>query len=178
MHWALVVVTVGGVLQIAGVFLVFIQIGSAEKLLGARTWANQLGGWLKARLPARRKLRDYSLSAVGAAVSSGSAELTLQRSRGSTVEERLTSLQLQMDDARRELDELRTRSTAHRAESDRKLAEVSSSVRALEAELRGLIAALTIGSRHLQVVGAMLIMFGTALIVAGPLGALWFGWSW
>jgi hypothetical protein len=167
MHWTVVVATFGGVFQVAGIFLVFIQIRSAERLLGAVSWVSKVGGWLKARLPIRR---NVVLTPVGAslAVTYGVARITVQRNRGTTVDERLESLQLQMDDARRELDELWTRSTADRAEFERKAARIESSLKALDAEIRGLIADLTIGSRHLQVFGAVLIIIGTIFITASP----------
>jgi hypothetical protein len=63
---------------------------------------------------------------------------------------------------------LRTTAT-DRASIERKLAEVEASLGALDANLRDLITALTIGSRHLQVFGAVLIMVGTGLIIASPL---------
>lgn len=159
--------TVGGVLQVVGVFLVFIQIGSAERLLGVVSWVNQLADWLKARLHMRR---NVVLTPVGAslAITTGTARVTIRHSRGTTVDERLAALQAEMDDARRELDELWTRSTADRAEFQRNLAEVKTSLKGLDAELRGLIAALTIGSRRLQVVGAGLIIAGTIFITASP----------
>ena len=162
-----VAATVGGVLQVVGVFLVFIQIGSAERLLGVVSWVNQLADWLKARLHIRR---NVVLTQVGVslAITTGTARITVQRNRGTTVDERLESLQLQMDDARGELNELWTRSTADRAEFERKVARIESSLKALDAEIRGLIAALTIGSRHLQVVGAVLIIIGTIFITASP----------
>jgi len=159
--------TVGGVLQILGVLLVFVQIGSAEKLLGAASWAKQFANWLKAHLPIRRNVAVVT-GAGGLAITTGVARITIKHSPGTTVDERLASLQAQIDDARRELEELWTRSTTDRAELSASLAAVNATVRVLDAELRGLIAALTIGSRHLQVAGAMLIILGTALIVAGP----------
>ena len=172
---ALVVTGIGGILQIAGVILVFMQIDAAERLLGAEPWLRGLRDWsndqiskLAAYVGIRRRGRVINLEGTSHGLTSGTARVTVSRNRGKTIEERLESLQLQIDDANRELDELRNRNATDHATFEAKLSAVESGLKSSDAAIRDLIEAVSIGSRNLQVFSAGLIVVGTALVTIGP----------
>lgn len=174
MHLGTALVVAGGSLQILGVILVFVQISAAEKLLGVTPWLVRLAGsaWrqlqqLAGRFGLRRKITLTPLTATVHATTTGTARLTVTRIPGTTVDERLESLKLELDDVRGEVDELREKSAIEAADLKRRLAEIESGIRATDASLRALIEALTIGSRHIQVFGASFIVLGTVLVTIG-----------
>jgi hypothetical protein len=181
MEWGLIVSTIGGVLQIAGVMLIFLQIGAAEKLFGVPPWLDRLGGWMQR--PVRNlfgRLRQRRISSLSTNVVLGTAHLTatgelraVLTTASGTVQTRLDALQKEIEDLRTEVDEHWRSGADDRAILERRLTQVETDLKATVAELRELIAALTIGSRDMQVVGAVLIVVGTFLVTIGPFLDRW-----
>jgi len=172
MDWSRWLAALGAFLQLAGVALVFWEIAETERLFHLRPWLHQSFDWitrpvmaLLIRLGRRSRVSGVGLEGIGSAKTSGKARITVLRDRGKTVEERLASVQTQLGDHRRELDEIWNRIDDEHNQHERAIAEIESKMAAAIASLRKMVTGLSVGSIRTRVAGGVLILVGTALTV-------------
>jgi hypothetical protein len=167
--------TIGGLLQLAGIAVVFVEIGQTERLLRLRSWwrrtLSDLGRILSSllqRLGLRRR-RPVVVEVAGGAlgVSGGTARVTVVPGEGTTVEERLDSHRRQLAALREELERVQQRLDQNQAEGRAALADVETRLRSEVASVRQLVNDLGGGFLRGRALGGGLILVGTLLITIG-----------
>lgn len=164
--------TVGGILQLVGIFVLFVEISQTERLLRLRSWirrsvsdVGQVVASVANRLGIRlRRPVVHELSGVGAGRASGSARVRVSRAEGSTVEERLDAHGRQLAVLREELDEVWQRVDRDQGEHRAALADLESRLGSEVSAVKELVTQLGGGSLRVRAFGGVLIFAGTAII--------------
>ena len=141
-----VLMTVGGLLQLLGIVVIFVEIRETERLLRLRSWwrrtASDVGRFVSSILPARlRRGHTVVVKLAGdvAGVSDGSARLTVVPAEGTTVDERLDSHRRQLAALREELQRVQQRLDQDQAEGRAALSNVETRLRTELASVRQLV---------------------------------------
>jgi hypothetical protein len=170
--------TLGGVFQVAGIYLVFAEIRHVEGILHLGSiWrssigdlaqflssiAGRLAGPFRRRHGRRVELQGASLGMGG----SLAAHVRVTRAEGTTANERLDSHQREMAALRQELEQVQQRVDQDQAESRTAVIDVETRLRGEITSIRQLVGDLSGGFRRGRALGGGLILVGTALIVIG-----------
>src|SRR5438552_16417685 len=167
--------TVGGLLQLAGVTLVFLEIGQTERLLRLRSWwrgtISDLGRILSCilRRLGLRTRRPVVVEVSGAALglSGGTARVTVVPGEGSTTEERLDSHRRQLAALREELERVQGRLDQDRADGRAAVSDLETRLRNEVESVWRWVGDLSGGFLRGRALGGGLILVGTALITMG-----------
>lgn len=174
---ARVLMTVGGLLQLAGVAVIFWEISGIQRTLRLPPWwrstASDLGRMLSSilqRLGLRTRPVVVEVSGAALGLSAGVARVTVVPGEGTTTEERLDSHRRQLVALREELERVWQRIDRHDAEQSAALTALQTNVRSEIASVRQLVQDLSGGFLLGRALGGGLILAGTALITIG----VWF----
>jgi len=166
--------TVGGLLQLAGVAVIFWEISGIQRTLRLPPWwrstISDLGRFLSS-IPGRfRRRGGHQVELRGAVDTIGTLDVTLVRATpadGTTVDERLDSHRRQLAQLREELDRMQQRLDQNRAEQSAALTAVETRLSTEIASVRQLVGDLSGGFLRGRALGGGLILVGTALITIG-----------
>jgi hypothetical protein len=161
---ARLLMTVGGLFQIDGVYLALAEISATERLLDLPPWlagiASDLGGFLSSIPGQFRRRRGQQVDLRGASLAIGGSLAARVRVIPGTTVEQLAAL-------RDELDRVQQRLDQHEAEQGQALTALQTSLRTEIAAVHRLVTDLTAGFRRQRALGVLLISLGTALIIVG-----------
>lgn len=162
--------TVGGVLQFAGVALVFVEISGVQRTLRLAPWWKALVNDLASAV--RRVVGRKPRTTVGASVDIPTRFTMTSHPRtplaaGSTIEELLKSHRRELEKLRHELDEIWRAVDSARTEQRRAVEALAKRLDKEIGELQQLLRELSGGSLRGRALGGALILLGTALITIG-----------
>jgi hypothetical protein len=160
--------TVGGLSQFDGVYLVLPEISATERLLDLPPWlasmASEFAGELAGLLSSIRgrfgKRRARQTQLRGASLGMAGSLAARVRVIPGSIADQLAAL-------RDELDRVQGRLDQHEAEQGQELTALRANLRAEIAEVHRLVTELTAGFRRQRAVGVVLILCGAALIIVG-----------
>src|SRR5438034_1790267 len=139
--------TIGGVFQLAGIVVIFVEIRETERLLRLRSWWRSTVSDVREFIASMlirlglRKRSPVSLSAEmhGSTTFAGSLSILLQPAEGTTVDERLDSHRRQLAALREELERVQQRLEQDQAEGRAALSNVETRLRTELASVRQLV---------------------------------------
>jgi hypothetical protein len=172
MTLARLVGSLGGILQIVGVGLVFWDIAEIERLFHRRPWLRTIADRLTTPL---RWLGIRPRRIVGVSVMPGTGSLSMGfgrvrvRQQGTTQKGRIAAVEANLAQVDQELDQLWARVGEQQGELARKLSETEERQRTEIASVHQLVKALNADALVRRIWGGVLIVIGTVLTVA----ALW-----
>ncbi|MEO6795374.1 MAG: hypothetical protein ABI401_13360 [Candidatus Dormibacter sp.] len=170
-----VLMSVGGILQIDGVALVFRAIWQTEQALGLPSWVGDIGSALDRSVWAilggvgirRRKPVVVEPGTARLSISTHAPTVTVAPAAGATAEERLSSAERQLVELRKEQGRLGQRLDQERTDWRAADAKVETRLSGELVRVEEKVAKVGGGSRFVQAIGGVLILVGTALITIG-----------
>jgi hypothetical protein len=171
---ARVVGSVGGLMQLVGVGLVFWDIADVERLYHLQPWLRSIRDWLMAPLRwlgirSRITGRGVVVTPVGASLGIGGSTARISISHGPTLEGRIATIEARLDDVDEDLNHLRSRLREQEAQLARRIRDVEERALAETAAVQQLVKALSADSIRRRLIGGILIVVGTFLTIV----ALW-----
>lgn len=165
---ARLLMTVGGLSQFDGVYLVLPEISATERLLDLPPWlasmASEFTGELGEVLGSIRsrfgKSRGQEVQLRGASLGMGGSLAARVRVIPAGVLDQLAAL-------RDELDRVQQRLDQHEAEQGQEFSALRANLSTEIADVHRLVTDLTAGFRRQRAVGVVFILFGTVLIMVG-----------
>ncbi len=166
--------TFGGLLQLAGVALIFWEISGIQRTLRLPPWwrstISELGRFFSSILHRFSRRSGQQVELRGAVDFAGTLDVAVIRAtpaEGNTVDERLDSHRRQLAALRDELDRLQRRLDRHDAEQGAALTALQTNLRSEIASVRQLVEDLSGGFLQGRALGGGLILAGTLLITIG-----------
>jgi hypothetical protein len=166
--------TIGGLLQLAGVAVIFWEISGIQRTLRLPPWWRSAISDLRRLLssvPGRfRGRRNHQVELRGTVTSRGTLDVTVIRAtpaEGTTVDERLDNYRRQLAALREELDQVRQRLDRDREEQGAAVTALETRLGSEIASVRKLLSDLSGGFLRGRALGGGLILLGTALITIG-----------